>query len=448
MMGAEKILILGGGESGVGAALLAKKVGFEPLVSEHGLLKELYRSELQQAEISFEENGHVLAFQQEYNLIIVSPGIPDTTAVISHFSDLGSPMISEIEFAWRYIGSAQLIGITGSNGKTTVASLIYHCMSVAGYKAALVGNIGQSFARTVASGEYDYYVCELSSFQLDKVETLRPHIAVMTNITPDHLDRYEYNFENYIAAKMRITAHQDSSDLLVINSSDQATVTHLNTEARTIAVISQPFYSTDYTSHSGHKYQFNSTQLIGRHNWLNIAQSIEVLENIGISVEHINSGINSFIPVPHRMEVVGIVSGVKYINDSKATNVDSTFYALDAMTAPVIWIVGGTDKGNDYAPLFGLIKEKVRWMIFLGIDNSPLISALRHTNIGFTEVKSMQDAVKTAEEKATAGDVVLLSPACASFDLFKNYEDRGDQFKLAIGRLDSAQKRAGLISLI
>ena len=448
MQQAQHILIIGARESGVGTALLAAARGNQPFVSDAGRIPDNYRAELEQAGISYEQESHEQALNGHYDLVIASPGVPDHSVVLQHFAAAGVPVISEIEFAWQHIGTGRLIGITGSNGKTTVSSLIHHCLVTSKYTAALVGNIGLSVARTLAAGSYDYYVCELSSFQLDKINTLQPHMAVITNITPDHLDRYDHKFENYVASKLRITMNQDLHDLLVIREDDEVVKANLSTAALVVEVTEA--YNSDYNYYSiaGNHYAFHNTALRGRHNWMNMAQAVEVLEFAGLSPAEISAGLDSFTPIPHRMQAVAIVNGIRYVNDSKATNVDSARYALDAIETPVIWIAGGTDKGNNYTALLPLVKEKVKWLICLGVDNSPLITAFGAHVPGYTEVDSMQAAVQMAIHNAAAGDTVLLSPACASFDLFMNYEDRGNQFIETIGRLEAAQKREASTGLI
>lgn len=437
------ILVVGAGESGIGAALLALKLGHNVFVTESGKIHEPYLQQLIDAGINFEQGGHSIALATAFNLLVVSPGVPGDADIISYFRAKQIEIISEIELAWRNRGNGKLIGITGSNGKSTVTKLIHHVMVQSGIDAALVGNIGKSFAATVSERKYEWYVCELSSFQLDNVATLQPYAAIITNITPDHLDRYNHDFSQYVQAKLNITKNQNSSDLLVINGTDEATVTAVNTKARLIAVTYSTDSTANYISMSGREYHFADATITGRHNWMNIAQSIEVLEFIGVSHDEIEAGIVTFEPLSHRMEMSGEVAGVTYINDSKATNIDSVKYALDAMTRPVIWIAGGTDKGNDYSLLLALVAEKVKWLVCLGLDNSALLAAFSGKVSGISEARSMESAIDEASKHAEAGDVVLLSPACASFDLFKNYMDRGDQFKEAIRRLGAAQKRVG-----
>jgi UDP-N-acetylmuramoylalanine--D-glutamate ligase len=442
MTAQKNILVIGAGESGTGAALLAHKLDWTVFVTEYGKINEYYTSQLVNAGIPFEENGHTQALAHEYDLIVTSPGVPSEAPILTHFRDKGTEIISEIELAWRHRGNGKLIGITGSNGKSTVTKLIHHTLTQAGLDAALVGNIGQSFAATVSEREYAWYVCELSSFQLDDISTLKPHAAIITNITPDHLDRYKHDFSLYVQAKMNITKNQDPTDLLVVNGGDEATMAAVNTKAKLITVTDQ-VTPGQYVSSGMKVYAFGEAHITGRHNWMNIAQSIEVMEFIGLDQADIQLGIVSYLPLAHRMEICGTVDGVKYINDSKATNIDSVKYALDAMNSPVVWIAGGTDKGNDYSVLLALVKEKVKWLVCLGVDNSRLIAAFSGHVPGISEAGSMVEAIELAGIKAVDGDVVLLSPACASFDLFKNYIDRGDQFKEAIRRLEAAQKRAG-----
>ena len=433
-----RVIIIGGKESGVGAALLGQSLGYQVMVSDAGPVVSPFRGELERSHITFEEGGHSEGLADDFDIMVVSPGVPSTSTVVTEFLSSGKEVISEIEFAWRNIGEGRLIGITGSNGKTTLSSLIYHVMEEADKDVTLVGNIGYSFARMLATSRSEFYVCELSSFQLDQIVHFRPEVAIITNITPDHLDRYEYDMSKYAMAKFRITKNQEADEILILNKDDQETMKHI-ADVYTAAQVK--FTSTDaisegtYTSTSGKAYDISQTTLKGKHNQSNIAQAIEALQFVGINNNAIINGIATFNGLPHRLEFVGSVKGVDFINDSKATNVDSVWYALDAMTQPVIWIAGGTDKGNDYSAIHELVKTRVKHLICLGVDNQKLIETFGQALEGIEEAGSAKEAVQKAMKAAASGDVVLLSPACASFDLFKNYEDRGEQYKQAIKKL-------------
>ncbi len=428
-----KIAILGGGESGTGAALLAKHLGHEVFLSDGGILKENYKAELLDKGIPNEEGKHTWTSIFEADEIIKSPGIPDDLPPLLDFRRQGKKVISEIEFAGRHT-AATIIGITGSNGKTTTTRLTYHLLKTGGINAAIGGNVGLSFARNIIENKYDYYVLELSSFQLDGIVTFRPHIAILLNITPDHLDRYEYKMENYVRSKFRIAMNQHSEDLLITNADNSEIQNYLKSNElvpRMIEVQSH-FDSTKKLVVTGSEYDMTGCILKGPHNFFNASCAIHAAKAVGVSDEAIQEGLNTFINDPHRLEFVAEINGVEYINDSKATNVDSVFYALKAMEKPVVWIAGGTDKGNDYSPIEDLVRQKVKALICLGVDNEKLLGVFSPILKNIEEARSAKEAVERASIYAESGDVVLLSPACASFDLFKNYMDRGDQFKAAI----------------
>ncbi len=440
-----KLAILGGGESGTAAALLAKHLGHEVFLSDGGSLKENYKAELLDKGIPYEEGKHTWTSIFEADEIIKSPGIPDDLPPLLDFRRQGKKVISEIEFAGRHT-AATIIGITGSNGKTTTTRLTYHLLKTGGINAAIGGNVGLSFARNIIENKYDYYVLELSSFQLDGIVTFRPHIAILLNITPDHLDRYEYKMENYVRSKFRIAMNQRPEDLLITNADDKEVQnylkfnelapkmveipTHFDSTKKLVVANSSPF-------RGGWEGAFDMTGCIlkGPHNFFNTSCAIHAAKAVGVSDEAIQAGLNTFVNDPHRLEFVAEIEGVEYINDSKATNVDSVFYALQAMEKPVVWIAGGTDKGNDYSPIEDLVRQKVKALICLGVDNEKLMGVFSPILKNIEEARSAKEAVERATIYAESGDVVLLSPACASFDLFKNYEDRGGQFKAAVREL-------------
>ncbi|MCF8245928.1 MAG: UDP-N-acetylmuramoyl-L-alanine--D-glutamate ligase [Saprospiraceae bacterium] len=428
-----KIAILGGGESGTGAALLAKHLGHEVFLSDGGSLKENYKAELRDKGIPNEEGKHTWTSIFEADEIIKSPGIPDGLPPLAELRRLGKPVVSEIEFASRHT-SATIIGITGSNGKTTTTRLTHHLLKTAGYNVAIGGNIGTSFARNIIENKYEYYVLELSSFQLDGIVTFRPHVAILLNITPDHLDRYEYKMENYVRSKFRIAMNQQADDLLITNSGDPEIQEYLKSNRLAPRMIEVPnhFDSTKKLVVAGSEYDMTGCILKGPHNFFNASCAIHAAKSIGASDEAIQTGLDTFVNDPHRLEFVAEIKGIEFINDSKATNVDSVFYALQAMEKPVIWIAGGTDKGNDYSPIEDLIRQKVKALICLGVNNSKLVDVFSPILKNIEEARSAKEAVERATIYAESGDVVLLSPACASFDLFKNYEDRGNQFKAAV----------------
>ena len=442
-----RIVVLGGGESGIGSAVLAKVKGFDVFLSDMGKIGDKYVDMLNEWEIPFEQGGHTEELILNADEVIKSPGIPSTAAMIKKIEEKGIGIISEIEFAGRY-DSAKKVCITGSNGKTTTTSLIYHLLKQAGLNVGLGGNIGKSYAYQVATEKYDIYVLELSSFQLDNVYDFKADIAVITNITPDHLDRYDYNMENYVKAKFRITRNMDKDDCFIFCSDDEITINHLN---KIVVKAKQlPFTQKEEVSQGAfvkndsiivrYKEQecdmfIQELALGGKHNIYNSMAAALAAKAMEIDNEAIREGLATFQAVEHRLEKVLSIKDVLYINDSKATNVDAAWYALECQTRPVVWIVGGTDKGNDYSTLVGLAKEKVKAIICMGLDNQKIHDAFGDVVPVMYDVTSAQDAVKTAHNIAQSGDVVLLSPCCASFDLFKNYEDRGRQFKEAVRNL-------------
>lgn len=446
-MNGKLLVVLGGGESGVGSAILAKKQGFRVFLSDIGILKEEHRQTLQAFHIDFEEGGHTEQRVLEADEIVKSPGIPDTTPLMQKVLAKGIHVISEIEFAGRYT-HARMICITGSNGKTTTASLIWHILKSAGLNVGLGGNIGKSFARQVAEEHYDYYVLELSSFQLEGVYDFRADIAVLLNITPDHLDRYDHNLQHYVDAKMRILRNQRVEDACIYWIDDPIItreIEKLKPMATTYPFgIQKKADAVAYTENGKmiihtKKGEFNMDlellALEGMHNVYNSLASGIVAKLVDISDEQLRTSLSDFKGVPHRLEKVATVRGVLYVNDSKATNVNSCWYALQSMRSKTVLILGGTDKGNDYREIEELVQSKVRALIFLGKDNSRL-HAFFDGKVGvIRDAGSMQEAVAIAYQLAEKGDSVLLSPCCASFDLFKNYEDRGDQFKECVRRL-------------
>lgn len=441
------LVILGGGESGVGTAILAKKQGYVVFVSDKGAIKENYKSELIQQRIDWEENQHSEETIFKADLVMKSPGIPEDAPLLNLIRGKGIKVISEIEFASKFT-DATIIGITGSNGKTTTTALTHHILSNAGLKAGMAGNIGKSFAKQVAETEVDYYVLELSSFQLDGIQEFRPHIAVLTNITPDHLDRYHHNYREYISSKFRILKNQTEDDFFIYDT-DNETITQW-LEEFPISPRPLPFSLQKEVENGAYmknnqititidNNEFtmpNSTlSLEGKHNAKNAMAAATVAQLLRIRKETIRESLENFHGVEHRLEKVLKINNVQYINDSKATNVNATYYALESMGAETIWIVGGVDKGNEYSELLHLVNEKVKAIICLGIDNQRIINAFGNIVDTLLEAGSMDEAVQMAYKLAEKGDTVLLSPACASFDLFKNYEDRGRQFKDAIRNL-------------
>lgn len=431
----KSVTVIGGGESGVGAALLAQKQGLEVFVSDFGKINETYKAELINNNIPHEDGGHDIERIVKSDLIVKSPGVPDTAPVLIAAKNAGAKVISEIEFGHRYYKGITL-AITGSNGKTTTAGLLYHMINSAGRDVALGGNYGRSYARILAESNPEYMVLEISSFQLDDIETFSPHVGILLNITPDHLDRYDYKMSNYVASKFRITMNQGTDDYLIYNGDDVEISGAIGSRqglARMIS-ISSVDYENGIISKDGNSVFEMSIK--GRHNLFNGRCAVEACRIIGMVEEEIGKGLATFVNLPHRLEPCGVIKGVNFINDSKATNVDSVFYALDAMKTQVIWIAGGTDKGNDYSPLIPLIKGRVKMLICLGVDNQKLKEFFAPHIPLIAETQSVDEVVKIAQGMAKEGDTVLLSPACASFDLFKNYMDRGDQFKEAVARMN------------
>lgn len=428
-----KISILGAGESGVGAALLARHLGFEVFVSDAGNIAEHYILELRDKGIPYEESKHTWTSIFDADEVVKSPGIPDHTPLLQELRRLGKTVISEIEFASRYT-TAVLIGITGSNGKTTTTLLTHHLLKTAGFPVALGGNVGFSFARSIIENKSDYHVLELSSFQLDGIASFRPNVAILLNITPDHLDRYEHKMENYVRSKFRIAMNQRQEDVLILNGDDPEIQNYLQKHSLAAQLIKVPahFENTPSLTAGDAVFDMRKCGLKGAHNLFNATCAIHAAKAVGVKNEMIQRGLDTFVNVPHRLEKVAVVKDVEYINDSKATNVDAVFYALQAMGKPVVWIAGGTDKGNDYSPIIRLVGQKVKALICLGADNEKLLRAFSPVLKNIEETSSAKEAVERAAIYAEPGDVVLLSPACASFDLFENYEDRGEQFKAAV----------------
>ena len=436
----KRIVILGAGESGAGAAVLAKKQGFDVFVSDMSAIAEKYKKQLDSHAISWEEGQHTASMILNAGEIIKSPGIPDTAPMVAKAIDAGIPIISEIEFAGRYTHS-KMVCITGSNGKTTTTSLIYHIFKEAGYDVGLAGNIGNSLALQVAEDPHDYYVIELSSFQLDNMYEFRANIAILLNITPDHLDRYDNCMQNYVDAKMRIIRNQTSEDAFIYWNDDPIIKREL--EKYDIKAVQCPFSalkengSIGYIEAGQYKIEkptpFNMEQeklsLTGQHNVYNSLAAGIATEIAGIKNEVIRKSLSEFPGVEHRLEKVCSVRGVLYVNDSKATNVDACWYALESMKTKVVLIIGGKDKGNDYAPIIDLVKEKCSALVYLGADNTKLHNTFDVLGIPVRDTHSMPDCVAACYELAQPGETVLLSPCCASFDLFKNMEDRGEQFK-------------------
>ncbi|PHK37158.1 UDP-N-acetylmuramoylalanine--D-glutamate ligase [Nostoc linckia z16] len=442
-----KLVVLGGGESGVGTAILGKKKGYDVFLSDFGKIKNNYKEVLALNRLDWEEEKHTEDKILDADVVMKSPGIPDKSPMVKKIREKGIPVISEIEFAAQFT-DLDTIGITGSNGKTTTTMLTHHLLRQGGLMMGLAGNIGKSFAWQVAENKNEGYVLELSSFQLDGIEKYRPHIAVLTNISPDHLDRYEYNYELYIEAKFRITMNQTADDYFVYDADDPVITQWLNSHTTKAKAV--PF------SLSGHNKEgiyvegntivsnitneeftmpINELSLEGKHNVKNAMAATAVAQLMRIRKDTIRESLSNFQGVEHRLEKVLRIQNVQYINDSKATNTNATFFALDSMTTPTVWIVGGVDKGNDYDELMPLVREKVKAIVCLGVDNQKILNAFGNVVDVIVETGSMTDAVKAAQQMAEKGDTVLLSPACASFDLFENYEDRGKQFKAAVQNL-------------
>lgn len=446
----KRIVILGSGESGVGSAILAQSKGFAVFVSDKSPIKENYKTELQDHNIAFEEGQHTEALILNADEIIKSPGIPDKVELVKKAKEKNIPVISEIEFAGRYT-DAKTICITGSNGKTTTTMLTYHILKKAGYHVGLGGNVGKSFAYQVAKEKYDYYVLELSSFQLDGMFDFKADVAVLLNITPDHLDRYDYKFENYVASKFRITQNQSKADFFVYCADDQVIEDYMKTNPVNAQLI--PFSIKKQIEGNGAYLDQNEITLnynnnpkpltmtieqlalAGKHNVYNSMAASLAARIVDIRKDIIRESLEDFVNVEHRLEFVASINGIEFINDSKATNINSTWYALESMQKPTVLILGGQDKGNNYEELMDLVKEKVKAIVCLGIDNSKIIKTFKGSVETIMEAGSAMEAVAMCYKLAGKGDAVLLSPACASFDLFQNYEDRGAQFKAAVRSL-------------
>ncbi|RNI27114.1 UDP-N-acetylmuramoyl-L-alanine--D-glutamate ligase [Rufibacter immobilis] len=443
----QKIAILGAGESGVGAALLAQAKGYDVFVSDRGSIAEKYRQQLSQAQIPFEEGTHSLGQIFAAAEIVKSPGIPETAPVIAGALERNIPVISEIEFAGRY-AQGRFICITGTNGKTTTTLLTYHFLKSAGLKVALAGNVGESLAGKVLEGGYDYYVVELSSFQLDNMYAFKAHIGILLNITPDHLDRYGYHMDNYAAAKFRIAQNMTAADFFLYNQDDaqiqkyraahQVPGTQVAfglKEAEGLALRLEGNAISASFSQIEAKVDVAKSPLIGQHNQYNTMAAVGAALLVGIAPAQIEAALGTFRNADHRLQPVGEIEGVRFINDSKATNVEAVWYALDGIQQPIVWIVGGTDKGNDYSTLSPLVRQKVKAIVCLGVDNSKIRAAFSQICPKLAETQDVNEAVDLAKNFAQAGDVVVLSPACASFDLFKNYEHRGRAFAEAVAAL-------------
>ena len=443
-----RLVVLGGGESGVGTAILGKKKGYDVFVSDFGKIKESYKEVLIINNIAWEEETHTEHLILNADVVMKSPGIPEKSPIVKKLFEKGISVISEIEFAAPFT-KAITIGITGSNGKTTTTMLVHHLLKSAGLNVGLGGNIGKSFAWQVADDKYDSYVLELSSFQLDGIIEYAPHIAIITNISPDHLDRYDYKFENYIESKFRITMNQTKDDFLIYDSDDDVIVEWLKnnkTKAQLIPFsLNKSFKKGAFIKNKNMEVNIiNDEEFImeteyialeGKHNMKNAMAATSVAKLMKIRNATIRESLSNFQGVEHRLEKVLKIQNVQYINDSKATNVNAAFYALDSMNTPTVWIVGGVDKGNDYNELMSLVREKVKAIICLGVDNKKIIDVFGNVVDIMVEVSNMEDAVKMAQRLTEKGDTVLLSPACASFDLFENYEDRGNQFKHSVRNL-------------
>ena len=443
----KNLVILGAAESGVGAALLAQAKGYAVFVSDRGKIKPDYKAKLTQANIEFEENTHTLDRILAADEVVKSPGIPEKAPVIKALREEKIPIVSEIEFASRYT-KARYIAITGTNGKTTTTLLTYHLLKEAGFNVGLAGNIGYSLAEQVIEDKFEYYVLELSSFQLDDIEFFQPWIALLLNITPDHLDRYDYSMQKYAEAKLRIARNQDSSCAFIYNADDENIQNYFKAALRPMRQLPFSLHHRPDFQLGGYyeeenelrldllpgyyskteKINTTNSPLIGEHNRQNVLAAILAARVAGADCAAIEQALATFHNADHRLQTVAKIGGVEYINDSKATNVEAAWYALDGVKSDLVWIAGGTDKGNDYAPLQPLAQQKVKALICLGVDNAKLIAAFTPYVPHLAEARSMADAVRQATAQAAPGNVVLLSPACASFDLFQNYEDRGRQF--------------------
>ncbi len=442
----ERVIILGAGESGTGAAILAKAKGYDVFVSDQGSIKDKYKNELSNVDVKFEEGKHTEEKILSAQLIIKSPGIPDKADIIRKARAVSIEIIDEVEFAFRH-AKGNVIAITGTNGKTTTTLLTYHLMKSAGFKVALVGNVGFSFAREVEKGNYDWYVLEISSFQLDGTKLFDPSIGILLNITPDHLDRYEYSMQNYINSKFRLINNMKADQHFIYYADDKIIKDEIikrKVIPNQIDVSLHPD-STARAYFDGEKMNFSlgdkfriaqdETTLVGPHNLINTMAAVSAAHFAGASLDAIKDGLKTFKNAPHRLESVATIKGVEFVNDSKATNVDSVVYALGSYDRPLIWIAGGIDKGNDYSIIKDQVRQKVKALICLGKDNEKLKKAFADVVKSIKETREVKQLVRMALDEAEAGDVVLLSPACASFDLFRNYEDRGDQFREAVTML-------------
>lgn len=454
----ERIVILGGGESGVGAAWLAHAQGLEVFLSDAGSINQERKDGLNAKGIAFEEGGHTESKILNADWIVKSPGIPDSAPLIQKLNEQGTPVISEIEFGYKYLPeNAKVVAITGTNGKTTTTLLTHHLLKTAGLDVALGGNVGTSLAGLVALGSNDYYVIEVSSFQLDGIRKFRPDVAVLLNITPDHLDRYEYDFSKYINSKFKLIENLTQEECFIYCHDSEPVTAELGrrkVEACVFAISASRnekleayledthlIFNYQFKEQSGkYKIPLSEISLIGKHNMINTMAAVLSALTLGVSMPHILTGLKTFKNAPHRLELVGEINGVGFINDSKATNVDAVYYALDGVRADIIWVVGGVDKGNDYSQVMDLVKEKVKAIVCLGKDNKEIKAAFGHLKISIIETTDVNATVQEAYALADKKDAVLLSPACASFDLFRNYEDRGDQFRAAVGRLKNELK--------
>lgn len=434
----KNILVIGGGESGVGAAVLASVKGYNVFVSDSGKIQDKYKEKLDKYSISWEEGQHSYDKFEDIDLVIKSPGVPNTVPLIKYFLTKGVEIIDEIEFA-SFHTDAKMICITGSNGKTTTSMLIYHILKRAGLNVGLAGNIGFSLAYQVATENYDIYILELSSFQLDGMKSFKANFAAIMNITPDHLDRYDYSIEKYAYSKFRITQNMDNDNLFLYSKDDLLTNKYIReidikANIKSFELLSSDIFKVSYKNREL-EMPVEDLSLKGKHNQYNCKVASLAAFFLDINEDVVRSALMDFSPVEHRLEPVATINGIEFINDSKATNVDSTWYALDSMSRKLVWIVGGKDKGNDYSVLNNLVKDKVKAIVCLGVDNRKLIESFSSITPVIIETASAEKAVNEAYSLAQSGDVVLLSPCCASFDLFKSYEDRGKQFKQAVNKL-------------
>ena len=450
----ERIVILGAGESGTGAAILAKAKGYDVFVSDQGAIKAQYREELIENAIEFEEGIHSEEKIVNASIVIKSPGIPEKAEIIKKVRAMNISVIDEIEFAFRFI-KGKVIAITGTNGKTTTTLLTYHLLKSSGFNVALAGNVGESLARKVAKGNHDWYVIEISSFQLDGTTTFQPYIGILLNITPDHLDRYEYQMKKYVDSKFQLIQQMKTEDYFIYYGDDAVIATELRQRTITPMLLnvslssgakSSIYFDGERMSFSFDKESFkiaqSETTLKGQHNLINTMSAVSAVYLAGASLDSIKAGLKTFKNAPHRLESVATIKNVEFVNDSKATNVDSVVYGLGSYKGPLIWIAGGIDKGNDYKLIEGQVREKVRVLICLGKDNEKLKKAFDGVVKEIYETQSVKELAQLALRVSKAGDVVLLSPACASFDLFKNYEDRGNQFRNAVLELKQETEKA------